>query len=57
MAVWLLNTDLVSICIQMTFKYVDYKMNYLTKLQTVELEKAPLVYCHVQYISCRQEAE
>lgn len=25
--------------------HVDYKMNYLTKLQTVELEKAGLHYC------------
>lgn len=40
MAVRLLNIDLVSFCIQMTFMYVEYKMSYLTKLQTAELEKA-----------------
>ena len=42
MAVRILHTDLVNICIQMTFMYVDYKMNYLTEMQTVELEKAGL---------------
>lgn len=43
MAVWLLKTDLISICIQMTFMDVDYKINYLTKLQAAELEKAELL--------------
>lgn len=42
MAVWILNADLVNICIQMTFMYVDYEMNYLTELQTAELGKAGL---------------
>lgn len=45
MAVWLLNSKLVSICIQKPFMYVDYTMNYLTKLQTAELEKAGLHQC------------
>lgn len=42
MVVWLLNIDLVHICIQITFMYVDYKINFLTKLQTAELENAGL---------------
>lgn len=42
MAVWILNTDLINICNRMTFMYVDYEMNYLTEMQTVELEKAGL---------------
>jgi len=39
MAAWILNTDLVNICIWMTFVCVDYEM---TEMQTVELEKAGL---------------
>lgn len=42
MAVWILNTDLVNTCIWMTFMYVDYETNYLTEMQTAELEKAGL---------------
>lgn len=42
MVVWILNTDLVNTCIWMTFMYVDYEMNYLTEMRTVELEKAGL---------------
>lgn len=41
-AVWILNNDLVNISIHMTFMYVYYEMNYLTEMQTVELEKAGL---------------
>lgn len=39
MVVWILNTDPVNICIWMTFMYVDYEMNYLTEMQTIELER------------------
>lgn len=45
MSVWILNTDLINICIWMTFMHVDYEMNYLPEMQTVELEKAGLHEC------------